>query len=182
MLFLIPCWGVSGPARRRSSGRRTTGRTERNVRQRRLRTFKNEAEAQQRPARTLRCRGRSSPCATSGVPRTRRPASVVGVQRGELVSRLEGRGGGERAEHGALLAHPAAEGAAAGEGGAQGGHDGSFRLCCGSSGLAREQWTSKISASGVKTDRGSSRRISAITRSLSRCTVAVNVVTSRAAA
>src|SRR3954468_20925694 len=53
----------------RPSGRRTTGRTERNVWQRRLRTFKNEAEAQQRPQGTLRDPRRSWPSATSGPPR-----------------------------------------------------------------------------------------------------------------
>jgi hypothetical protein len=40
---------VSGPAGAGLRAAAPTGRTERNVRQRRLRTFKNEAEAQQRP-------------------------------------------------------------------------------------------------------------------------------------
>src|SRR6476469_4362412 len=52
--------------------------------------------------------------------------SVVGLQRGDLVRGLQRRGGGERAEQGALLAEPAAEGAATGQGAAEVGHDGSF--------------------------------------------------------
>src|SRR3954464_4809337 len=57
----------------RPSGRRTTGRTERNVRQRRLRTFKNEAEAQQRPGGTIRCAG----VLWCGTPRTGRSRAVA---------------------------------------------------------------------------------------------------------
>src|ERR1700710_1904910 len=44
--------------RRRSGAAAPTGRTERNVRQRRLRTFENEAEAQQRPGPSYVLRGR----------------------------------------------------------------------------------------------------------------------------
>src|SRR3712207_945389 len=53
MSFPLPCCRI------RTDGRRSrvaapTGRTERNVRQRRLSTFGNEAEAQQRPGATVR--------------------------------------------------------------------------------------------------------------------------------
>src|SRR4051812_9430930 len=55
MSYSLPCCRVSTDGRR-SWVAAPTGRTERNVRQRRLRTFENEAEAQQRPAPTVRGR------------------------------------------------------------------------------------------------------------------------------
>src|SRR5688500_18614321 len=60
MSFSSPCCRVRTD-RCRPWGAAPTGRTERNVRQRRLRTSENEAEAQRRPHSTVRgagpCRG-----------------------------------------------------------------------------------------------------------------------------
>src|SRR3954447_19192021 len=156
MLFLIPCWGcpdrpmpVFGPPHHRQDREERQAETTADVQERSRGTTATGVNPTL--SRTI-----SAMRHVRRAPNEAGTRSVVGAQRRDLVGGFQRRGGGQRAEQGALLAEPAAEGAAAGQGGAEVGHDGSFRSCWGSRGLR----TSRTSWSGVNVEAGSSRRMS----------------------
>ena len=85
----------------------------------------------------------------SGADADREPAwSAVGGERDDLVRGLQGGGRGERPLERALLPQLGAERATAGEGGAEAGHGGSFRLAAGGCGRGAGCVTSRTSRRG----------------------------------